>query len=338
MKCRMQYGSSYIAVVAVQICLLCVFAAHLRAQGSHHRDLVSTFSIVGRDSVTGELGIAVASRFFAVGSVVPWAKADVGAVATQSFANTSFGWRGLELLERGATPQEIVKILLRHDADPDRRQFGVVAADGASATYTGKGCLPWAGGRSGPNYAAQGNILVGEAVVAAVESTFVNTGGTLADRLYAALLAGDRQGGDSRGRQSAALIVVKKNAGYGGFSDRAIDIRVDDHPDPFKELGRLLDYAQMNYSWNEAWTLFQDRKPTQALSHMERTARLAPNNPEVLYDLAVIRLAAGDESGAIQALDRSLQMNPKLKAQARGDADLRKLKGNVQFEKLIKEQ
>ena len=132
-----------------------------------------------------------------------------------------------------------------------------------------------AGGRSGPNYAAQGNILAGEAVVVAMESTFVHTNGTLAERLYAALVAGDRRGGDSRGKQSAALLVVKENAGYNGYTDRAIDIRVDDHPEPFKELGRLLDYAQMNYAWNEAWTLFTHKKAAEALPHMDRAARLA---------------------------------------------------------------
>ena len=317
--------------------LLAACSSIVVAQGLPRCKLISTFSIVGRDSSTGELGIAVASRFFAVGSVVPWAKADVGAVATQSFANTSFGWRGLELLEKGASPEEIAAILLRNDADPNRRQFGIVAANGKSTTYTGKDCIPWAGGRSGPNYAVQGNILAGESVVVAMESTFIYTTGTLADRLYAALAAGDQMGGDARGRQSAALIVVKKNAGYAGFTDRAIDIRVDDHPNPFKELGRLLDYAQMNYAWNEAWALFRNKKAAEALPHMERAAQLAPKNPEALYDLAVIRLAAGDEGNALAALESALKSNPKLKSQARGDSDLRQLKGNARFEASIKE-
>jgi uncharacterized Ntn-hydrolase superfamily protein len=297
---------------------------------------VSTFSIVGRDSVTGELGVAVASRFFAVGAVVPWARADVGAVATQSFANTSFGWRGLELLEKGASPEEALAILLRNDPEPDRRQIGIVGVDGKSVTYTGRNCVPWAGGRHGKNYAAQGNILTGAEVVAAMETAFLQTTGTLADRLYAALAAGDSKGGDSRGRQSAALLVVKKNAGYGGFTDRAIDIRVDDHPHPFEELKRLLDYAQMNYAWNEGWTLFTQHRPQEALPYINRAVALAPENPEVLYDLAVIRLAAGLQQEALDALAKATTLNPKLKAQASSDNDLRGLKGNPQFDALLR--
>jgi len=297
---------------------------------------ISTFSIVARDAATGELGIAVASRFFAVGAVVPWAKAGVGAVATQSFANTTFGWRGLDLLGKGATPEEVVDILIRNDDDPDRRQFGIVSGDGRSATYTGSGCLAWAGGRHGPDYAIQGNILAGEAVVTAMERIFLETEGTLAQRLYAALVAGDAEGGDARGKQSAAMLVVKEKAGYGGYTDRAIDIRVDDHPEPFEELGRLLDFAEMNYSWNEAWTLFTQGKGVDALPHMERTAGLAPENAEVLYDLAVIRLAAGKRQAAIEALEKALSLNPNLKQQAVDDGDLEGLRSDPVFGQITK--
>jgi uncharacterized Ntn-hydrolase superfamily protein len=300
------------------------------------RDNIATFSIVARDPATGELGIAVASRFFAVGSVVPWAKADVGAVATQSFANTTFGPHGLELMEGGLSPEETMRKLLESDDNPGQRQVGMVAADGKSVTYTGEGCLHWAGGISGPDYAVQGNILTGEAVVVEMEKAFLQTQGTLADRLYAALLAGEAQGGDSRGKQSAALIVVKQGAGYGGFNDRAIDIRVDDHAEPFKELGRLMIIAQMNYAWNDAWTLFTKKKFAEALPPMERAASLAPDYAEVYYDLAVIRLATGDKDNAITALEKALQLNPKLKSQASTDNDLAGLRGMPEFENLIK--
>jgi len=302
---------------------------------SDNQQNIATFSIVARDSVNGELGIAVASRFFTVGNVVPWAKAGVGAVATQAYANTSFGWRGLELLEKGLTPKEVKTVLLRNDNDPQRRQFGIVAADGKSVTYTGDGCSAWAGGRSGKNYAVQGNILAGEAVVEAMEKAYLKTKGSLADRLYAALLAGEANGGDSRGKQSAALLVVREGTGYGGYTDRAIDIRVDDHAEPFKELGRILKIAQMNFSWNEAWTLFTEKKYAEALPFMEKTAKLDPDYAEVLYDLAVIRLAAGDKAGALEALEKSLQLNPKLKNQARGDDDFETLKGNPEFDSII---
>jgi uncharacterized Ntn-hydrolase superfamily protein len=153
--------------------------------------------------------------------------------------------------------------------------------------------------------------------------------------MYAALVAGDEKGGDSRGKQSAALIVRKPGAGYGGGDDRAIDIRVDDHAEPFVELGRLLDFAQMNYSWNEAWTAFVKKEYSVALAPMERTAKLAPDVGEVLYDLAVIRLANGDKDGALAALANALELNPKLREQAKNDTDLDGLRGDARLERLL---
>jgi uncharacterized Ntn-hydrolase superfamily protein len=296
---------------------------------------IATFSIVARDPVSREVGVAVASRFFSVGSVVPYAQANAGAVATQANANVTFGPRGLELLARGASAQETIDILLRGDtgAGVGARQLGVVALDGSSATYTGPGCNAWAGGRHGPDYAVQGNILAGEGVVVAMEKAFLETRGTLARRMYAALSAGDAAGGDSRGRQSAVLIVTREGAGFNGGSDRAIDIRVDDHPDPFRELGRLLDYAEMNYTWNEGWTAFKQKRFAEALVAQERAAALAPKNPELLYDLAVIRLAAGKRSEALSALQAALTLNPKLKKQAGEDHDLDALRNDPAFPK-----
>jgi len=321
----------------VTVVLLAVLAVAAAGAAAERPDgPVATFSIVARDPGTGEWGVGVASRFFAVGAVVPWARAGVGAVATQSFMNTTFGPRGLELLAAGLSPEETLKVLLRTDDNPTRRQVGVVAADGASATYTGADCIPWAGGRHGVNYAVQGNILTGEAVVVSMEKAFLETRGTLADRIYAALVAGDAEGGDARGRQSAAILVVRAGAGYGGYTDRAIDIRVDDHLDPFGELGRLLRFGQMNYCWNDAWTLFTKGQATEALPPMEKAAVLAPDNPEMFYDLAVIRLAAGRRVESLEALRRAVALNPKLKAQARGDKDLAALGGDPAFEALVK--
>lgn len=299
------------------------------------REPVATFSIVARDPATGELGVAVASRFFAVGAVVPWARAGVGAVATQSYANTTYGPRGLELLERGASPAEALEILLRSDPDRERRQVGIVSAHGASISYSGKECNAWAGGRTGKDYAVQGNILAGEGVVTAMEKAFLGTKGTLADRLFAALAAGDAAGGDSRGRQSAALLVVREKGGFGG-SDRAIDVRVDDHAQPFAELERLLRLALMNAAWSEGWTAFTEKRYGEALLAQERAAALAPGNGEVIYDLAVIRLAAGKRGEALEALRRALATDPKLRSQAIRDRDLAGLQGDPAFEKLVR--
>ncbi len=294
----------------------------------------ATFSIVAADPAAGEVGVAVASRFFAVGTVVPWARAGAGAVATQAFANTSFGPRGLELLAQGLTPDEVLKVLLRADEGRGRRQVGIVGAGGASATYTGEGCNAWAGGRSGPGYAVQGNILTGEPVVAAMEKSFLESAGQpLARRLMLALKAGDAAGGDARGRQSAALVVVRDGAGYGGFNDRAIDVRVDDHADPFGELERLLGIAIVNDTWNRGWTAFTEKRFPEALKWQERAASDAERQPgmlpEVLYDLAVIRLANGDRPGAQAALRRAIELNPKLRAQALVDDDLKAMRDEI---------
>lgn len=204
-----------------------------------------TFSIVARDTRAGELGIAVQSKFLAVGAVVPWARAGVGAIATQSWANTSYGPRGLELLAGGLSAEETLAQLLSPDEGRANRQVGVVSINGSPATYTGDQCFPWAGGRVGADYACQGNILVGEDTVLAMAHTFEQTGGRLCDRLLAALAAGQAAGGDSRGQQSAALLVVRERGGYGGFNDRFIDLRVDDHPQPIEELQRILQLHKL---------------------------------------------------------------------------------------------
>jgi uncharacterized Ntn-hydrolase superfamily protein len=206
---------------------------------------VATFSIVGFDPQTGDLGVAVQSKFLAVGAVVPFAKTGVGAVATQSWANTSYGPRGLDLLAAGKSPEEAIAALTGADDRPEQRQVGIVDAQGRSATFTGPNCFPWAGGMTGPNFAAQGNILVGEDTVRALAETFQQAQGSLAHRLVEALAAGQRAGGDSRGQQSAALLVVREAGGYGGFNDRMIDLRVDEHPQPITELARLLDYYEL---------------------------------------------------------------------------------------------
>jgi uncharacterized Ntn-hydrolase superfamily protein len=201
-----------------------------------------TFSIVAFDSATGDLGIAVASKFLAVGAVVPWARAGIGAVATQASADTRWGARGLEHLQRGADPKETIKRLHTQDeaTETPRRQVGIVDARGRSASFTGRECVDWAGGRVGLHYACQGNILVGPEVVEAMASAFENGSGDLAQRLVDALAAGQAAGGDRRGQQSAALLVVREGGGWHGYNDRYIDVRVDDHATPIDELRRIV--------------------------------------------------------------------------------------------------
>ena len=211
-----------------------------------------TYSIVAYDSATGDLGIAVQSKFPNVGGLVPWAKAGVGAVATQALSNTDYGEKGLELMARGATAPEAMRIIMRGDSQPSQRQVGMVDARGNSASWTGDSTFDWAGGRAGGGvaggknqlitghgYAAQANIMVSDATVRNMAETFERTTGSLADRLIAALVAGQAGGGDKRGMQSAALLVVRAKGGYLGGTDRYIDIRVYDAPDPIKELQRL---------------------------------------------------------------------------------------------------
>lgn len=206
-----------------------------------------TFSIIACDLEESAWGVAVASKFPAVGAVVPWAQAGVGAVATQSFANTSFGPRGLALMATGLSARETLDRLLEDDPDKELRQVGLVDAKGGSTTFSGTGCFAWAGGVSGQGYAIQGNILASGKVVPAMEKAFLKTKGSLPTRLQAALLAGDRAGGDKRGRQSAAIYVAKPKAGYGGYLDRWLDYRVDDHEDPVPRLGELLEMHELYF-------------------------------------------------------------------------------------------
>jgi uncharacterized Ntn-hydrolase superfamily protein len=202
---------------------------------------LSTFSIVAFDPKTKDLGVAVESKFVAVGSVVPFAQAGVGAIATQSYANTSYGPKALGMLKRGVAPKDALEKLVRSDKGAAQRQAGVIDARGRPASYTGKECVAWAGHLVGKNYAAQGNLLASEAVVKSMGRAFEVTEGDLPVKLLAALHAGQRAGGDRRGQQSAALLVVRDGGGYGGFNDRWVDIRVDDHPQPIEELIRLFN-------------------------------------------------------------------------------------------------
>lgn len=203
------------------------------------QDNIATFSIVAYDSLAGEWGVAVQSRFLAVGAVVPFAQAGIGAVASQAWGNTAFGPQALEMFARGVGADSAMACLLALDSNSSYRQVGLVDFRGHSAAYTGRDCQAWAGGQAGNGFCVQGNILAGPEVVPAMAQAYLESGGRLAQRLLAALRAGQEAGGDRRGMQSAALLVVSASGGYSGYDDRAIDLRVDDHPEPIRDLERL---------------------------------------------------------------------------------------------------
>ena len=242
-----------------------------------------TFSIVAFDPINGDLGVAVASKFPCVGAVVPWARAGVGAVATQSWANTDFGPDGLQLMGGGLPAAAALDAVLESDEGREERQVGFVDASGGSASFTGANCMTWAGGRTGDGFAAQGNILAGDQVVDELARVFVATEGDLCDRLLAALLAGDAAGGDRRGKQSAALLVVRTGGGYEGRNDRYIDLRVDDHPDAPAELARLFTI------WDDTMLIRTD-EPVEASAEVVR---------DVQRRLAAVGLYAGEPTGEL---------------------------------------
>jgi uncharacterized Ntn-hydrolase superfamily protein len=234
---------------------------------------VATYSIAACDLEAGQWGVATQSKFLAVGSVVPWADPGVGAVATQAYANPRYGPDGLALLREGHGAAEVVERLTAADDDRDHRQLGVVDGRGEAATYTGSACMEWAGGLTGPGFAAQGNILVSADTVGELAGAFVASAGEpLAERLIAALLAAQAAGGDRRGQQSAALLVVERDGGYAGLSDTLVDLRVDDHPAPLEELRRLYHAHQLLFGKTppEDWVGVDDTLAGELRERLDR--------------------------------------------------------------------
>ncbi|MEM3566796.1 MAG: DUF1028 domain-containing protein [Candidatus Bathyarchaeia archaeon] len=276
--------------------------------------MIPTYSIVAYDFETCELGVAVQSRYFSVGSVVPWAEAGVGAIATQSFVNVSYGPKGLALLKEGFTAEEVVKRLIGEDEGRDYRQLGVVDAKGNATAYTGAKCLEWAGSKTGKGYSVQGNILASGEVVRAMAQAYESTKGNLAERLVAALEAGERAGGDARGRQSSALVVVKKDCGRGGYGDRLIDLRVEDHQDPVGELKRLLSLHRAYYLIDEAESKFTQGKLEEAVSHIKGALKINPGCDDAYLDLGLIYLKANKTKEAAEAFRKAIEINPKITA------------------------
>jgi uncharacterized Ntn-hydrolase superfamily protein len=234
---------------------------------------VATYSIAACDLEAGQWGVATQSKFLAVGSVVPWAEPKVGAIATQAYANPRYGSDGLKLLQDGLSAEEVVERLTSADEGRDQRQLGVVDREGRSASFTGAECLEWAGGRTGPCYAAQGNILVSAETVDAIAETFESSTGTLAERLLDCLDAAQAAGGDRRGQQSAALLVVEEDGGYAQLSDTVVELRVEDHERPLEELRRIyrLHEALFGETPRDEWLTVDDALATEL---RERLARL----------------------------------------------------------------
>lgn len=272
----------------------------------------STFSIVAYDTQSGDLGIGVQSKYFSVGPVVPWAEAGVGAIATQAFVNVSYGPRGLLLLKEGLSVDEVIERLTGDDEGKDRRQLGIVDARGNAASYTGPNCTHWAGGRVGEGYAVQGNILEGEGVVDSMVEAFESAPGELAERLMAALEAGEKAGGDARGRQSASLLVVRYGAGRAGYGDRYIDLRVDDHKAPVKELRRLLNLHYSNGFVNRSHSLMDEEKNEEAMEIALKAVILSPESDIAHLALCRAYYMNGAKAKAVDEVQLAAGLNNKI--------------------------
>jgi uncharacterized Ntn-hydrolase superfamily protein len=299
--------------------------------------LKATFSIVAADVEAGEVGCAVQSRYFSVGSVVPWAKAGVGAVATQAAGVAAYGPRVLGLLEEGLDPAAALEGALTDDPGRESRQLGVVTAAGRAAAHTGAECLAWAGHRVGAGYAVQGNILAGEAVVAELERAFLETGGTLAERLVSALEAAQAAGGDARGQQSSALVVERMGAAGESREgiDRICELRVEDHPEPIVELRRLLGIHQVWDALRRATSFHQPGKYAEGAALLRAELAKQGDDPVLLYDLACFESLAGDAAEALEHLSRSLELDPKLRLGAAADTDFDALRQDPRFPALV---
>jgi len=298
-------------------------------------EVIATFSIVARDPTTEELGVAVQSRAFRAAAIVSYAKAGVGAIATQASANQSYGPRGLELLEQGLSPDEVVARLTNADEGRDRRQLAVIDAQGRVSAYTGSRTSDWAGHIEGNNYSVQGNILVSEQVVQAMAQAFETAEGELAERLMEALDAGQAAGGDARGKQSGGILVVKPIGDSGRTTDRWIDVRVDDHPTPFLEIRRLMNMAVSRNKTRLASQLASEGRFPDAIAAQRKAIAMRPGNDQYLYGLARLHARAGNTASAIEVLSQAIVMNQRWQEQARSESDFNSINGDRRFRRLI---
>lgn len=278
---------------------------------------VSTFSIVAIDPANGDMGVAVASRYFSVGSVVPWAEAGVGAIATQANVNVGYGPRGLELLRQGLTAQQVLDKLLAEDTfeGKDGRQIAIVDAKGNIGHYSGPRAPTWAGDYQGKTWSAQGNILVGPQVVEAMGRAFDATSGELAEKLYAALKAGDDAGGDSRGRQSASMLVVRKQGGRNTNNDRYIYIDVDDNSQPLAELRRLLNLNLTYLYQDQSRKLLRAGRLKEARAAAAKAVDYSPQQPDGHLSLGFLNYLAADKEAALAEFQKAKNLDPNFRQQ-----------------------
>jgi uncharacterized Ntn-hydrolase superfamily protein len=288
-----------------------VSALLLLSSAAFGAENVSTFSIVAYDAAAGDWGVAVASRYFSVGSVVPWAEAGIGAVATQANVNVGYGPRALELLKQGLSAKQVLAKLLAEDTfeGKDGRQVAIVDSKGTIAAFTGPNAPNWAGDLQGKTWSAQGNILVGPQVPEAMGKTFEATAGELAEKMWAALKAGDDAGGDSRGKQSASMLVVRKGGGRNLNNDRYIYINVDDAPNPFPELRRLLDINLGLLYQEKVGKLVSANDLGGALEAARKVVHYQPQNPQGQLTLGLLVYATGDKASALEALRKARAMD-----------------------------
>ncbi len=312
-----------------------------------------TFSIIAFDPATKEFGVGVQSRAFGAGAAVPWAEAGVGAVATQAAANRLYGPKAIALLKQGLSPEEVVKRITDEDPGRDTRQVAVIDAKGRSAVYTGKRVIDrnsdpkdlvhlggYAGHVTGENFSVQGNTLASRAVVEAMAAAYRSSKGSMAERLMDALDAGQSKGGDTRGMQSAGLLVVKPIApGSDSTVERIVDVRVDDSPEPFKELRRLLNMTLgvPQRLLTSAADLSKAGKHAEAIAEAKKSLEINPRNEQAMYALAKIYASAGDTKSALGQLSMAISRQPRQwKAEAATDPAFEKLRANAEFQKLIK--
>jgi uncharacterized Ntn-hydrolase superfamily protein len=285
-------------------------------------ELRGTFSIVAADVAAGEVGVAVQSKYFSVGSVVPWARAGVGAVATQAAGIAGYGPQILTLLEHGRSPQDALDEALSDDPGRQTRQLGVVTASGTAAAWTGEECNEWAGHVVGDGFAAQGNILAGEEVVREMARAYEEASRPLAERLLAALEAGQAAGGDRRGQQSAAIVVERTGgADRRERIDRICDLRVEDHERPIEELRRLLELWQVQHELLASYELYESKEYGRAIELMAGVAERRPDDAAVLYNLACFESLAGRREDALAHVRRALELDPSMQATAEADSD-----------------